>query len=513
MSETARPQAYTGSEPYIFVSYAHKDKETVFPFISALQKRFRVWYDDGLHYGREWDEEILQRLDGCAVFLFMVTENALASANCRDELHLARESGKNFINILVRGGLALPGWFQFRYSRFQACLLDTFPTLDAAVDDLIRKCDWLAALERKRDTPPEQPAENVFAIREANPAPPAASEPGRDDRFPVCENLKAPSADESRTDRQKEIEAAVARLSDRFAFSQLPDGSWELKRASTGITSVELPDFVSAIGDGAFSGCGARKEVTIPGGVKEIGEKAFEGCTGLSRVRLGRGLMKVGEDAFWDCTKLKTVVYEGSLEEWCAIDFVGIGIFREYSLFLNGSDEPLSFLAFPDGVTSFSRVFHMCQSITDVVIGRSVTEIPSDAFDSCKNLVSVTIPDGIGTIGSDAFSCCYALSRVSIGCGITEIESHTFSFCEDLHAVSVPEGVTRIDSYAFCNSGLTEITLPASLTKVGENAFDECKLQAVNYRGTREQWRRIAVKRAGNESLKRAKVNFNYRGS
>ena len=39
--------AYEGQEPYIFISYAHKDSNTVLPIIQGLQERgFRVWYRD-----------------------------------------------------------------------------------------------------------------------------------------------------------------------------------------------------------------------------------------------------------------------------------------------------------------------------------------------------------------------------------------------------------------------------------------------------------------------------------
>ena len=43
------PTAYEGTEPYIFISYAHKNTDQVIPIISVLQNRgFRVWYDAGI---------------------------------------------------------------------------------------------------------------------------------------------------------------------------------------------------------------------------------------------------------------------------------------------------------------------------------------------------------------------------------------------------------------------------------------------------------------------------------
>ena len=44
-----RPFAYNGVEPYIFVSYSHKNCDRVWPVIDRLEKDgYRVWYDYGI---------------------------------------------------------------------------------------------------------------------------------------------------------------------------------------------------------------------------------------------------------------------------------------------------------------------------------------------------------------------------------------------------------------------------------------------------------------------------------
>ena len=46
---------YEGHEPYIFVSYPHKDSDRIRPLIQGLQERgFRVWYDSGIEVGSEF---------------------------------------------------------------------------------------------------------------------------------------------------------------------------------------------------------------------------------------------------------------------------------------------------------------------------------------------------------------------------------------------------------------------------------------------------------------------------
>ena len=66
--------AYNGSEPYIFVSYAHKDSEAVYRTIEKLTSLgYRIWYDEGIKPGVEWPENIAIHLDQCSFLRQTVT--------------------------------------------------------------------------------------------------------------------------------------------------------------------------------------------------------------------------------------------------------------------------------------------------------------------------------------------------------------------------------------------------------------------------------------------------------
>ncbi len=93
---------YEGNEPYIFVSYAHKDTPTVLPIIEGLQKSgFRVWYDGGIEAGTEWPEYIAEHLERCAVALLFISESALASRNCIREINFAISEGRDMLAIYL----------------------------------------------------------------------------------------------------------------------------------------------------------------------------------------------------------------------------------------------------------------------------------------------------------------------------------------------------------------------------------------------------------------------------
>ena len=118
---------------------------------------------------------------------------------------------------------------------------------------------------------------------------------------------------------------------------------------STKLVKVILPANAEVIGDDAFAGCTALKEViqnepapstitraTMPSGVKKIGAKAFEGCTAMEDMFLHSAINNVGNRAFAGCTALTALVFEGDK----AVDN-GMKLGTDI---LDGSDKALIFL-------------------------------------------------------------------------------------------------------------------------------------------------------------------------
>ena len=114
------PVAYKGNRPYIFISYAHKDSDTVLPIIERLQKDgFRVWYDEGIAPGSNWDEYISDHLDQSACFLGFLSRAYVKSHNCKDELSLSRQKRKP-MNLVYIDDVELSSGLKMRYGRIQA---------------------------------------------------------------------------------------------------------------------------------------------------------------------------------------------------------------------------------------------------------------------------------------------------------------------------------------------------------------------------------------------------------
>ena len=97
------PKPYSGNSPYIFISYAHKDSGQVLPIVQTLvENGFRVWYDEGIEAGTEWPEYIEERLENSTVVLVFMTPAAISSQNCRNEINLASDLGKEMLVIYLQ---------------------------------------------------------------------------------------------------------------------------------------------------------------------------------------------------------------------------------------------------------------------------------------------------------------------------------------------------------------------------------------------------------------------------
>ena len=154
------------------------------------------------------------------------------------------------------------------------------------------------------------------------------------------------------------------------------------------VTSIEIPNTVTYIGDYQFYGFNNVTNITISSNVTTIGNYAFSGCTSLEKITL---------------------------------PFVG------------GSKDNNTYLGYIFGAPSYSdNSNYVPSSLKEVDILEGCMKIGDNALRSCTSLTSITLPSSVETIGNSAFSGCTSLTSITIPEGVTAIGDYAFYGCTSL---------------------------------------------------------------------------------
>lgn len=323
---------------------------------------------------------------------------------------------------------------------------------------------------------------------------------------------------------------------------------------------IDIPDTVisggqtytvTAIGVSAFGSFSTRINVSsvfIPATVRSIGSHAFIYCDALTTVTFAEGsqLKSIGSNAFWGSEHLYPKFKEIKIPD--SVETIGNGAFRHC--------QNLERITLPSALQTLSNgTFYGCAALSEVTFPASLKTIEKSAFGYCRNLSEVKLPASLTTIQSYVFNGCSALKTVfydgslaqwnhitankdadndadkdvlGYSCPSLVTGDYTAQFIsvkDDPFAYPPPKTVTitkytgtestvilpsTISSWPVTkigedalkdNTTITSVTIPASVTEIGSNAFAGCtNLTSVHYAG---DWSNLTIQ-SGNPAVQDA---------
>ena len=151
------------------------------------------------------------------------------------------------------------------------------------------------------------------------------------------------------------------------------------------------------------------------------------------------------------------------------------------SVFYN--DKKIKTVVLKNGVTSIGDyAFFCCTSLISVIISNSVTNIGEYAFENCASLASMVIPDSVTAVGSNAFyNTGYYNNESNWDNGVLYISNCLINTNYDFDSVTdyaIKDGTRIVANHAFWSydwTNLVNITMPNSVTYIGDDAFTNCK--------------------------------------
>lgn len=290
------------------------------------------------------------------------------------------------------------------------------------------------------------------------------------------------------------------------------------------MTNIILSSKLKTLGGSTFSYCSKLERVDFPDELTTINE-GFTSCSELKEITFGSKINNMfNSKPYWSyCTLLSNIVVSSSNPYYASYDGVlfnsnkteiiicvpgKTGIFNmpstvtnilPYSFYYSGLSEinfsenliginnrafvysKLKQVILPNSLTyiypgsySVNGAFENCSSITNVVIGSGLKDIPYNTFRNASSLKYLTLNENVTNIGYAAFYNC-SLTNLTLPSSLVTIDYSAFSknkFTE----ISIPNGVKSIGDYAFHDcANLTNIVLGSSLMSINsESVFTGC---------------------------------------
>ena len=317
--------------------------------------------------------------------------------------------------------------------------------------------------------------------------------------------------------------------------------TWKLKTSGELIISGTgaMYDYASAANSPFYKHKAVITSVQLPDGITTIGEYAFAGgYPNLDCVEIPLSVTSIREVAFGTGVDMIKLKYPGTMEQWNSIlifeytydCYYGAECSDGTILYKGDCGDDAKFVVFGDGTLEITGTGKMKfyqylyyesywsgdENIKKVVIGEGITSIAAYAFKNCKNLQTVEIAGTVTTIGAAAFYCCTGLMNIVIPDGATSIGSEAFYGCSSLASVKFGTGVANIQYSAFerCSS-LSSITFTGDAPDISDRSYYGA-FQGVTatayYRAYNETWTADVMQNYGGTITWQSYVNYIAQG-
>ena len=231
--------------------------------------------------------------------------------------------------------------------------------------------------------------------------------------------------------------------------------------------NAELYDFLLS---DSFQG-----ELTIPTEIEGhpvdyVGNACYMNAKGITSVVIPASITDMGDSVFLGCTALDHFTVEAGNPYYSVNDGVLMADGNSF-LVAYPAAKPLDAYMIPPGVNELAPgAFGFAVNLKEVVIPDGVEFIDNWCF-SYSNIEKISIAGTVYQIDDYAFAYCNSLNSVNLNAGIRKIYHAAFAYDKALTQITLPNTLTLIGQYAFCGTGLSCVTIPRSLQEISYCAF------------------------------------------
>lgn len=212
---------------------------------------------------------------------------------------------------------------------------------------------------------------------------------------------------------------------------------------------------------------GPGGNINLPGTIQgcpvtAIDSNAFAYTDNITKISIPASVTSIGDNAFLCSSKLTDITVDEANAIYSSLSGV---LFNKTKTILIQCPpgNPRTSYTVPGSVMSIRKAFYSCDKLVTISIGKSVNSIKDGAFYECLNMVSINVDAANAYITSQ--------DGVLFNKGKTELIQYPCGSTRKYY--SIPAGVKTIDLFAFYeNLSLESVTIPSSVTQIGEAAFN-----------------------------------------
>lgn len=220
-------------------------------------------------------------------------------------------------------------------------------------------------------------------------------------------------------------------------------------------TALSLPSSLISIGRAALCGFGGT-EIVVPDKVTSIGDFAFNDCDNLQTITLPAGLQSIGF-CFIECDTLETINFKGTMEQWLVCGGGQSTFPTTTSVVCQGGGT-----LYRSGTCGDNLTWDLDNNGNLIILGTG------DMYD-------LAYDDESGSYTLPWVEYRSMIRRVEIGSGVTRIGAWAFEDT-NITSLTIPGSVTAIGDYGVnSNRYLAELTLQPGLKSIGKEAFSYSK--------------------------------------
>ena len=257
---------------------------------------------------------------------------------------------------------------------------------------------------------------------------------------------------------------------------------------------VVISKGVLSIEESAFYDCKKLKKVTCAtGGTGELVFRGdtFKSCSALEEITLPARISEFNPDFFASCSSLQKInLEEGASNTYSSED--GLLFNKNKTELVYCPQGRVGKYEFASTVVSVAdKAFYKCKNLEEVVFNGWMQSIGDGAFEGCSALVKITFKGAANNeavslrIGEGAFRSCTLLTEVLFDAKsrVTDLGAEAFKGCVRLTQISLPASLTVIGANAFESTKLASVIFAenGNLTEIGASAFTKLPLAVLKF--------------------------------